>query len=49
MNELLEIKPCDPGWPRQFETERGRLAVAVGEFIIRVVSQALAQGYPRDL
>ncbi len=36
MSEHLEIVPYDPRWPREFESERKRIAATLGELALRV-------------
>lgn len=36
MTAVLEIRPYDPDWPRQFEAERQRIAAALGALALRI-------------
>ena len=36
MGEHLRVVPYDPSWPREFEAERDRIAVALGNLALRI-------------
>jgi GrpB-like predicted nucleotidyltransferase (UPF0157 family) len=36
MADVLEILPYDPGWPRQFEAERDKIAATLGGLALRI-------------